>query len=324
MDLSGVLDQFGCDVGPAEAGPVTCAGGRTQWEVGGHLSLPAREVSAPTGVVAHEPGEMIVRVRAGTTIAELDQAVGRGGQIVAMEADDPARATVGGVLACGRSGLRRLGRGPVRDAVLEVTAVTAGGDLIRAGAPLVKNVTGYDLCRLLVGSVGTLGFIAEVVLRCHPRPEVESWWGSEPASGVDPFSLADALYRPLAVLWDGHRTWVGLAGSRTDVEDQVRDVLAPRGTFSEVPGPPDRPGDIRRSLPAARLASLPSDVAQGRWLAEVGVGMVHSDESAAAYLNSPPPSAGVLELHRRLKQNFDPIGRLNPGRSPVSGRAMVA
>lgn len=322
--MTAPLDRLCRDIGPAEAGPVTCVGGRTQWEVGGPLAGPARDVSAPTGVVAHEPGEMIVRVRAGTTVAELDEAVGRAGQFVAIEADDPERATVGGVLACGRSGVRRLGRGPLRDGVLEVTAVTAGGDLIRAGAPLVKNVTGYDLCRLLVGSVGTLAFIGEVVLRCHPRPQVESWWRSDPGSAVDPFSLAADLYRPLAVLWDGDRVWVGLAGSRTDIETQARQVLLRTGGFSEVDGPPSKPGRARLSLPPADLASFPSRIPGGRWLAEIGVGTVHADEAVAGAWPSPPPSAGLIELHRRIKQNFDPGHRLNPGRSPLPGLAVGA
>lgn len=312
-----VLEDFAARVGPAAAGPVTCVGGRTQWSVGGELSAAAREVSAPSGVVAHEPGEMIVRVRAGTTLAELAAATSVGGQFVAVEADDEERATVGGVLACGRSGVRRLGRGPVRDSVLEVTAVTAGGDLIRAGAPLVKNVTGFDLCRLLVGSVGTLAFLAEVVLRCHPVPEAEAWWVSD-RDGVDPFSLHASLYRPLSVLWDGRRVWVGLAGHRADVEGQARSVLPAAGTWTPVDGPPPRPGPARRSMPAGRLSTLPALVAEGTWMAEVGVGVVHCDPVAAASLPVPAAQPGVVELHRRIKARFDPEGRLNPGRSPLS------
>ena len=318
MDLRsrrGPLDGFAAAVGPC--GPVTCVGGRTQWEVGGPVDAHAREVSAPAGVVAHEPGEMIVRVRAGTTVAELAEATAVGGQFVALEADEPGRATVGGVLACGRSGLRRLGWGPLRDAVLEVTAVDSTGTLIRAGAPLVKNVTGFDLCRLMVGSVGTLGFLAEVVLRCRPRPEVERWWQAEDA---DPFALFAGLYRPLAVLWDGTRTWVGLAGYRADVEDQAAAVLDRR--FTPVEGPPAPPGTARRSLAPAALRTVPAATGgNGRWLAEVGVGVVHCDGEAADRLPTPPVTAEVADLHRRVKDRFDPEGRLNPGRSPLGSAA---
>lgn len=311
----GPLEEFAAAVGPS--GPVSCVGGRTQWEMGGPVDAAAREVSAPAGVVAHEPGEMIVRVRAATTVAELAEATGVGGQFVALEADDPQRATVGGVLACGRSGMRRLGWGPLRDTVLEVTAVDATGSLIRAGAPLVKNVTGFDLCRLMVGSVGTLGFLAEVVLRCRPRPEVERWWQAE---GVDPFRLFSDLYRPLAVLWDGTRTWVGLAGYRADVEDQAAAVLDRR--FRPAEGPPTRPGRARRSLTPAALRSVPGSAGpDGRWLAEVGVGMLHCDEVTAGRLPGPAVSAEVADLHARVKARFDPDGRLNPGRSPLLSAA---
>lgn len=312
-----VIERFASDVGPEGAGPVACAGGRTQWSVGGKLDEGTREVWAPSGVVAHEPGEMIVRVRAGTTLAELASATAIGGQFVAIEADEPERATVGGVLACGYSGLRRLGRGPLRDSVLEVTAVSAGGKPVRAGAPLVKNVTGFDLCRLLVGSVGTLAFLAEVVLRCHPLPEVESWWQSEPDAGVDPFAVQAALYRPLAVLWDGRRVWVGLAGYRADVDGQAAGVLARSGRFAPVAGPPRPPAGARRSMPPASLPALPSQAPPGTWLAEIGVGLVHCDEAAAGRLPARPADPGVVDLHRRLQERFDPTGRLNPGRSPL-------
>ena len=309
--MTGPLEAFASAVGPSD--PVTCVGGRSQWEEGGEVDPGTREVSAPAGVVAHEPGEMIVRVRAGTSVADLHAATSVGGQFVALEADDPERATVGGVLACGHSGLRRLGWGPVRDAVLEVIAVDSTGALVHAGAPLVKNVTGFDLCRLFVGSVGTLALVAEVVLRCRPLPEVERWWSAE---GVDPFAVFRSLYRPVAVLWDGVTTWVGLAGYRTDVEAQARAAL--QSPFEPVEAAPVAPGTARRSLPPGGLEALPERIGHsGRWLAEVGVGMVRCDAAAGGCLDILRPSEVVVDLHRRVKDRFDPTGRLNHGRSPL-------
>ena len=293
------LKVFAAEVGPE--GPVTCVGGRTQWDVGGSVADGVREVRAPAGVVAHDPGEMIVRVGAGTTLAELASATVEGRQLVPIEAPEPDQATVGGVLACGRSGLRRLGRGPVRDCVLEITAVTATGEVVRAGAPLVKNVTGFDLCRLIVGSVGTLAFLAEAVLRCHPVPEVERWWVG---SDADPFALYQQLYRPLSILWDGAQVWVGLAGRAVDVDDQARHLSG----FRECEGPPPIPAGSRRSLPPAQLRAL----SRTGWLAEVGVGIVHGGSFSPA-----TPSEEIVTLHRRIKERFDPAGRLNPGRTPL-------
>jgi glycolate oxidase FAD binding subunit len=314
--VTSALAAFAADVGPA--GPVRVVGGRTQWDVGGAGLPGVREVVPPAGVVAHEPAEMVVRVRAGTTIDELRRTVRASGQDVALEADEPTRATVGGVLAVGRSGYRRLGLGPVRDTVLEVTAVTAAGEVIRAGAPLVKNVTGFDLCRLLVGSVGTLALVGEVVLRCRPAVEEESWWMGE---GADPFAVAAALYRPLSVLWDGTRTWVGLAGYTADLRAQAGVVLG--GSFQPVAGPPARPGRVRRSRPPSSLRQLPAEAGTagtgGGWLAEIGVGLVHCTEEVASRLAPRPGlSPTVMGLHQALKARFDPEGRLNPGRSVLA------
>jgi glycolate oxidase FAD binding subunit len=313
--VSDPLEQFAAEVGPEAAGSVRVVGGRTQWEVGG-LPIPGvRELAAPAGVVAHEPAEMIVRVRAGTCLDELRAAVRSGGQDVALDADDPSLATIGGILAVGHSGHRRLGLGPVRDAVLEISAVNARGQLIRSGAPLVKNVTGFDLCRLLVGSLGTLALLGEVVLRCRPLPEVETWWVADDA---DPFALADALYRPLSLLWDGVRTWVGLAGYQADVRGQAEAVLGP--SFRAADGPPASPGAVRRSRPPGGLRSLPKEVGvDGGWLAEVGVGVVHcTPEVAARMAPGPDPAPALVGLHRALKERFDPEGRLNPGRSVLA------
>lgn len=323
------LEAFAEQVGGVDAGPVTCIGGGTQWHLGGVASLTARQVVAPRGVVEHQPEEMIVRVGAATTVAELQDATLAKGQVVALEADIPEEATVGGVLACGRTGIRRLGRGPVRDCVLEVTAVTSSGRLVRSGAPLVKNVTGFDLCRLLVGSYGSLAFIAEVVLRCIPKPQTERWFCSQ---GADPFDVRARLYKPLSVLWDGDRTWVGLAGYDVDVADQAANVLA---AFSEVPGPPPVPAGgtgTRLSLPAEDLRNLSQappgpNLSGAGWLAEIGVGVLHCDRAASDALAqggfapaaaAAPPTAALRELHRRIKENFDPSGRLNPSRSPLA------
>jgi FAD/FMN-containing dehydrogenase len=323
------LDAFAAEVGTT--GTVRVVGGRTQWDVGGLAPPDVREVTAPAGVVSHEPAEMVVRVAAATTLEELRRVVRAGGQDVALESDFPAAATVGGILAVGRSGYRRLGWGPVRDAVLEVTAVTAKGDLVRAGAPLVKNVTGFDLCRLLVGSLGTLALIGEVVLRCRPQPQMEGWWASQTA---DPFRVAKELYRPLSVLWNGTTTWVGLAGYEPDVVGQADTVLG--AAFVAVAGPPAPPGGPlaqRRSLPPGALAGLPEIVGRatpagragvdgrgGTWLAEVGVGVVHlAPEVGDRLPATTPPAPALVALHQRLKERFDPNGRFNPGRSPLIG-----
>jgi glycolate oxidase FAD binding subunit len=305
---AGPVERFAADVGPAAAGPVVAVGGRTQWDVGvvDPASLAAaRLVAAPAGVVAVEAADMTVRVGAGTLMSGLDAALAEVGQTVAVP--DWPGATVGGVLAVGHSGLRRLGWGPVRDTVLEVRYVSAGGTVIKAGGPTVKNVSGFDLCRLLVGSLGTLGLVAEVVLRTRPLPAASQWLAGE----ADPFALLHALYRPSSLLWDGTTTWVLLEGHPADVEAQAAACAGLQPAASGPDLPPHR-----WSLRPSALAALPGD-GHGPFVAELGVGVVHRDVPAPAPEVDPP----VAKLHARIKALFDPTGRLAPGRNPLAAAA---
>lgn len=285
-------------------GPVCAVGGRTHWDVGGLPAPGTREIPAPAGVIAHEPAEMTVRVLAGTTVAELDEVVGAAGQMVPLDPPSPG-STVGGVLAVGRSGVRRLRWGPVRDTVLQIRYVSADGRVITAGGPTVKNVSGFDLCRVLVGSLGTLGLIAEVLLRCRPRPAVSTWW----ECAADPWSVRARLWWPSSVLWDGQRTRVLLEGHPDDVRDEVA-TLGRHVRVTET-GPPELPGVGRLSVPPERLRTWTPSGA-GPWVAEIGVGVVHTGWPVPR----AAPSGPAAEVGARLKRLMDPTGRCNPGRTP--------
>ena len=199
-----------------------------------------------------------------------------------------------------------LGRGTVRASVLEVRYVSAEGCLIRAGGPTVKNVTGFDLPRILTGSLGTLGLFAELILRTNPIPAATVWVVAE---GADPFTTRDHLVGSSTVLWDGARTWVGIEGHAPDVTAQLI-ALKRVGHFTETDGPPP--------LPPQRWSLTPADVRTlaghdtGAFVASIGVGVVHAERPQPPRTLPPP----VAELAARLKANFDPTGRLNPGRDP--------
>ena len=257
-----------------------------------------RTVAAPAGITWIEPAEMTASCGAGTAVAELDDALREYGQCVAI----PSSGSVGGALAVGRSGLRRLGYGPVRDALLQARYVSAAGELVKAGGPTVKNVSGFDLCRLLVGSRGTLGFIGDVILRTRPRARFEQWFRGDgrPGRGVGAAVPADgrAVGRLVGVGAAGRRPWRRRPADRAVGADGRRRATGAAGRRA-----------VGRSRPA-HYRTL-----RGRFVVELGVGVVHHED--------PPPRRDVdpvlRDLHHHIKERFDPTGRLNPGVDVLDG-----
>lgn len=296
-----VLHDFAAVIGPD--GPFAVRGAGTRWELGGIVDDAARIVDAPAGIVDHRAAEMTVQVRAGTLVADLEDALREQGQRSAL----PMRGgTVGGAVAVGENHLEVLGRGRIRDSVLQVRYVSAEGRLVTAGGPVVKNVSGFNLPKLVTGSLGTLGAIAEVVLRTNPIPAQSLWLR---ADGVDPFSVPGALLRPSAVLCDRTTTWVLIEGHPSDVAAEQR-RLDDLGRFAATDGPP--------RLPAHRWSMAPGDLRTldvedtGPAVLSIGVGNVWATNPAPA----PSPDPVVDLISRRIKASFDPTGRCNPGRRP--------
>ena len=175
--LPASIDEVRAALGVAvEAGiPVVPWGGGTASAVG---TPPVRSglvvsLARMNRILEHEPGDLTVTVEAGVTVGALQAALGAKGQWLSLDPPDPDRATLGGVVAANAAGSRRHLYGTARDLLIGVTVVTAGGDVVRGGGKVVKNVAGYDLPKLFVGSYGTLGVIVELTFKLRPRPDEE-------------------------------------------------------------------------------------------------------------------------------------------------------
>jgi FAD/FMN-containing dehydrogenase len=237
--------------------PLVPCGNLTAFEWGGLPQTGAILVNTRllNKVVAYEPQDMVGTFQAGMTLKELREECAKHGQWLPL--DGPDDATLGGMLATDRSGPRRLGYGTLRDQVLGLQLVNGDGTLRKCGGRVVKNVTGYALEKLYIGSHGTLGLITEVTFKLPPKPECAGTWELSGTAEMKAFAVAQDLFKRLpfvAISSTPYAARIVAEGAKLDfarLEREVKDAankaeltlneLAPNAPF-QAPWPEETLG----------------------------------------------------------------------------------
>jgi glycolate oxidase FAD binding subunit len=204
-DLGELRDAIGEALTTEE--PLELVAGATRRGLGRPLQLPRTlDLSRLAGIRDYQPSELVLTAGAATPLDQIETALAQAGQMLAFEPPDwtglfglPAsaarQATLGGVLACNLSGPRRIKAGGARDHFLGFRGVSGRAEVFKAGGKVVKNVTGYDLPKLMAGSYGTLAALEEVTIKVMPRPEAAC---TVMLCGLDPVAAIERLNRALA------------------------------------------------------------------------------------------------------------------------------
>lgn len=341
--------------------PVYIRGGATRQFYGEpfpdtvNSSLSWLDVSSYQGIVSYEPSELVLTACAGTRLSEIEQALDERGQMLAFEPPRFGEAgTLGGCIASGMSGPRRMAAGALSDFVLGTKLLDANGNILRFGGEVMKNVAGYDISRLLAGSLGILGALVEVSIKVTPKPQFEATrvlevseqqaldlcqqWRSRPLPLSATAWLADAegLSGHLHVRLSGNRSAVvqglqavggeslgdeaGAAFWRT-LRDQTQTFFQSRPLWRVVvpPGAPvldagptlvEWHGGLRWVAPSASGEDLRRQVHALGGSASL---YRHADRTPGQGVFHPLDPV-LMQVHRRLKEQFDPVGLFNPNR----------
>ena len=330
--------------------PLCIRGGGSKDFYGGARAGEVLDTTVYRGVISYEPTELVVVARAGTPLAELEAVLAERGQCLPFEPPHfGTGATVGGMVAAGLSGPRRSSVGAVRDYVLGVKMIDGKGELLSFGGQVMKNVAGYDVPRLMAGSLGTLGLLAEVSLKVLPLPVAErtlrfsmnetealrnlNEWGGKPLpiaasvwhDGVLTLRLAGAhaaidaaqaslggeVVADAASFWQSVReqTHPFFAGSEPLWRLSVASVTPALG----LPGPVliEWGGALRWVRGDQGAEQMRAVAARSGGHATLFRGADALRASAGAF---QPLQPVLLQIHRNLKHAFDPHGVFNRGR----------
>jgi glycolate oxidase FAD binding subunit len=320
-------------------------GGGTKDFYGGAVAGEALEMSRYSGVVAYEPKELVLTVRAGTPLDEVERVLDAERQMLPFEPPHfGAGATIGGAVAAGLSGPRRPYAGAVRDFVLGARIVNGKGEDLAFGGRVIKNVAGYDVSRLMAGALGTLGILTEISFKVLPRPAEETTLVFEMGEGEAIRQANTWAGQPLpisATSWQDGVLRVRLSGAPPAIaaararlggeespdaahwralrEQELAFFRAPTLWRVSVPQTCE-PLDLGTSPlvewgGGVRWIAGEHDALALRSTVERAGGHATlfraADKSAGAF---HPLRPAVLKIHKRLKAAFDPAGIFNPGR----------
>ncbi len=328
--------------------PLRLRGNGTKDWYGQQLHGEVLDTTAYTGIVDYDPTELVITARCGTNLREIGKALSAHNQMLAFE---PPRfdgmATIGGIVAAGLSGPRRMAVGAARDFVLGAVMMDGRGEVLHFGGQVMKNVAGYDVSRLLTGSLGTLGLILEVSVKVLPKPVAQQSlrFAMTEAEALHQINVWGGQPLPIsASCWHQGQLSVRLSGARAAVDAAIikmgGEVLADADNFWDqlrehqstffadtaeglwrlsvpsVAAPLQLPGEqVIEWGGAQRWLKTTADATTIRAAAEAAGGHATlfrgGDKSVGVFHPLKAPVAGI---HRRLKASFDPAGIFNPHR----------
>ena len=342
-----MLDELIARIQAAHAAhtPLFIQGGGSKSFYGNPCAGEILDTRMHAGIVDYQPTELVLSARAGTPLTEIEAALSEHNQMLAFEPPHFGAATLGGCVATGLSGPRRPYTGSVRDYVLGVRMIDGTGQALRFGGQVIKNVAGYDVSRLMVGSLGTLGVITEISLKVLPRPvaEMSLQFEMPEAEAIETMNRWAGQALPLsATSWHAGLLSVRLSGARAAINAAHAklggEIMHDAPAFWQRLQEHSTPFFDRR--PLWRLAVKPTRASFGlddpqwiewggavRWL-NTGLSpsrlrQIARDAGGHATLfrGTPvnegafsPLSPALLAIHQNLKQRFDPGGILNRGR----------
>jgi len=326
--------------------PLVIQGGGSKTFYGNADEGEVLSTRALTGVVDYQPKELVLTARAGTPLAEIEALLAEQNQMLAFEPPHFGdAATLGGSIAAGLSGPRRPYAGAARDFVLGVRLIDGTGQPLRFGGQVIKNVAGYDVSRLMVGALGTLGLITEVSLKVLPQLALETTLQFEldEAAAIGRMNQWAGQPLPLsASSWHAGLLTLRLSGAASAVRAaQARlggEPLQDAGAFWQRLRDQATPFFDKRPLwrLAVKSTTPPLKLGEAQWIEWGGAVRWLASELPAAALREAAGQAGghatlfrgkapadgafaplapaLATLHRSLKQRFDPRGILNRGR----------